>query len=528
MRKLLSILLAVVMILALAVPAVAAGDEDFTNPNLMGHAPNMTYYEGGYGAVPSRYQCMIDEGETGYAEWFPIAFGDPVVENWPTEVGTHTVHFIVTTTVEGAGDTEYTFPFSMNITVLELPATSGQCGENMYWEFDTATDTLTISGTGDMYTIAEDNESFWNEQYGYEPGWWYLPVRHIVVKEGVENLSNYAFFQNWNGYYAILESLELPTSLQAIPEQGMVCSTAMKKLVIPEGITSLTGWPFGSPGNSFLGLQEIYLPSTLKEFDPLTLVFSGLDSRKGTITMQSIHYAGSQEQWDGIARVESAYLNELLGENSDFFRESFVGPIDEILAGFVVPEGCNHTWKDATCDKPKTCTSCGATEGKPAGHIYTDGVDGTCNVCGIHRETTEQRTVMHMFRMYDPNSGEHFYTGSVEERDFLVSVGWNYEGVGFTFSRTTGMPVYRLYDPVYGEHLYTMDEAERDMLIAQGWNIEGVAFNSAYDTEVPQYRLHNPNAKRGAYHFTASIAERDMLIALGWEYQGIGFYSAWK
>ena len=187
-----------------------------------------------------------------------------------------------------------------------------------------------------------------------------------------------------------------------------------------------------------------------------------------------------------------------------------------------------HNWKDATCDKPMICTRCKASSGRPAGHRYDNGVDGTCNGCGVHRETTENRTVMHMFRMYDPNSGEHFYTGSEAERDFLVTAGWNYEGVGFTFSRTTGMPVYRLYDPVYGEHLYTMDVAEKDALIALGWNLEGVAFNSAYNTEVPQYRLHNPNAKRGAYHFTASIAERDMLIALGWEYQGIGFYSAWN
>ena len=161
-------------------------------------------------------------------------------------------------------------------------------------------------------------------------------------------------------------------------------------------------------------------------------------------------------------------------------------------------------------------------------HIYDDGLDGTCNLCGVHREETEERNVMHMFRMYDPNSGEHFYTGSETERDYLVTVGWNYEGVGFTFSQTTGWPVYRLYDPVYGEHLYTMDPAERDVLIAQGWNLEGIAFNSAYNTEVPQYRLYNPNAKRGAYHFTASEAERDYLISLGWEYQGIGFYSAWK
>ena len=168
---------------------------------------------------------------------------------------------------------------------------------------------------------------------------------------------------------------------------------------------------------------------------------------------------------------------------------------------------------------PKDCT---------AGHTYNDKVDGTCNVCGIHRETTENRIVMHMFRMYDPNSGEHFYTGSTEERDFLVSVGWHYEGVGFTFSRTTGSPVYRLYEPVTGEHLYTMNETEKSTLMAQGWNLEGIAFNSAYDTEVPQYRLHNPNATRGAYHFTASVEERDFLISVGWEDQGIGFYSSWK
>ena len=187
-----------------------------------------------------------------------------------------------------------------------------------------------------------------------------------------------------------------------------------------------------------------------------------------------------------------------------------------------------HSWQAATCVKPKTCTSCGKTTGKPAGHIYSDGVDGTCNVCNIHRETTEKRNVMHMFRMYDPNSGEHFYTGSTVERENLVAAGWHYEGVGFTFSQTTGSPVYRLYDPVYGEHLYTMDVEERDALIAEGWSLEGIAFNSAYDTEVPQYRLHNPNAKRGAYHFTASVEERDFLISLGWEYQGIGFYSSWK
>ncbi len=249
------------------------------------------------------------------------------------------------------------------------------------------------------------------------------------------------------------------------------------------------------------------------------------------------------------------------------------------VCGVTEGSALGHKWKEATCTAPKTCTVCGATQGKalphkevidaavPAtclktgrtegrhctvcgtvtvarktvpisGHTYDDGVDGTCNVCRIHREKTEKRTVMHMFRMYDPNSGEHFYTGSAVERDYLVSVGWNYEGVGFTFSRTTGMPVYRLYDIFTGEHLYTMEKPVKTALSINGmamyecegrmWTYEGIAFNSAYDTEVPQYRLRNPNATRGAYHFTASTQERDNLIAAGWIYEGIGFYTAWN
>ena len=161
-------------------------------------------------------------------------------------------------------------------------------------------------------------------------------------------------------------------------------------------------------------------------------------------------------------------------------------------------------------------------------HTYTDGVDGTCNGCGAHREEVETRVVVHMFRMYNPNTGEHFYTGSTEERDNLIAVGWQYEGVGFTFPANTGLPVHRLFQPSTGEHLYTMSEAEKDKLMAEGWNYEGIAFNSAYETEAVQHILHNPNATVGAYHFTFSQEEMNNLIAAGWEYQGIGWYSCWK
>ncbi len=312
MKRLMSILLAVVMIMALAVPAMATGETDSTEPELYTDAYDMTYYVGGYGTIPNRYQCQVRFPENGYSEWFDISYGDPIVAEWPTKAGTYTVTFDKTTTIEGAGDMEYTFNVSMNITVLELPATSGKCGDNMNWSFDTTTDTLTISGTGNMYTVAETTEAFWNEEYSYEPGWWKLPVKHIVVEEGVQNLSNFAFFQNWNTYYKIHETIQLPTTLKAIPELGFMCATAMTSLVIPEGITSITGWPFGSPGNSFTALTDLYLPSTLTEMDIVTIITAGIDSKTAAQTLQTIHFAGTVEQWNAINRVRSETMQSIM------------------------------------------------------------------------------------------------------------------------------------------------------------------------------------------------------------------------
>jgi len=48
-------------------------------------------------------------------------------------------------------------------------------------------------------------------------------------------------------------------------------------------------------------------------------------------------------------------------------------------------EPCQHTWTDATCTAPKTCSVCGATEGEALGHSWTDATctaPKTCSVCG--------------------------------------------------------------------------------------------------------------------------------------------------
>ena len=51
---------------------------------------------------------------------------------------------------------------------------------------------------------------------------------------------------------------------------------------------------------------------------------------------------------------------------------------------------------------------------------------------------------------------------------------WKAEGVAWYVPVSSAKPVYRLYNPNAGDHHYTMSVAERDFLVSVGWNDEGV------------------------------------------------------
>lgn len=129
-----------------------------------------------------------------------------------------------------------------------------------------------------------------------------------------------------------------------------------------------------------------------------------------------------------------------------------------------------------------------------------------------------------MYRLYNPNSGEHFYTSSIEEKNYLVSVGWKDEGTGWLSPERSSRPVYRLYNANAGDHHYTIDENERKTLIGYGWKDEGIGWFSADTTGLPIYRQYNPNAKTGSHNYTTNKKENDGLVKLGWKAEGIGWY----
>lgn len=225
---------------------------------------------------------------------------------WPTELGTYTKKIYL----------NWGYEIPVTIHVVEVP-TSGKCGENLTWKYDAATKTLTISGTGAMYEIAKDLDAFWEYDYSYEPEFWYCGAEHIVVEEGVTSLPSFAF--GWLEQ----KTLKLPSTLKEIPQMWLTVSTNMDSLVIPEGITTLTGWPFGSPGNSFCAMKEIHLPSTLVEMDIVTILTAGINSRNGSQILETIYFAGTEAQWNAIKRVRSGIMNNVDDEAYAMFVERF-------------------------------------------------------------------------------------------------------------------------------------------------------------------------------------------------------------
>lgn len=129
------------------------------------------------------------------------------------------------------------------------------------------------------------------------------------------------------------------------------------------------------------------------------------------------------------------------------------------------------------------------------------------------------------YRLYNPNSGEHFYTQDMAERESLAALGWKKEEAGW-FSPLEGTPVYRLYNPNSGEHHYTMDPDERQALARIGWKDEGKAFASDDQKRVPVYRLFNPAASNaGSHHYTTNQNEARALIDAGWKDEGTGWFA---
>ena len=70
--------------------------------------------------------------------------------------------------------------------VFAAGVTSGQCGDNLTWSYNTETKTLTISGTGDMYGYSSNDAVPW---YQYRSS-----IKNVSIGNNVTSIGNWAFY----------------------------------------------------------------------------------------------------------------------------------------------------------------------------------------------------------------------------------------------------------------------------------------------------------------------------------------------
>ncbi len=125
-------------------------------------------------------------------------------------------------------------------SVFAAGETSGICGNNLTWSYNTETATLTISGTGDMYGYSSNDAVPWY-QYCSD-------MKYVTIGDKVTSIGGNAFY-DCKG----LTSITIPNSVTTIDTWAFSYCTGLTRITIPNSVTTIDTWAFlGCTGLSSL------------------------------------------------------------------------------------------------------------------------------------------------------------------------------------------------------------------------------------------------------------------------------------
>ena len=132
---------------------------------------------------------------------------------------------------------------------LSAYASSGKCGDNVYWSYDEGSKTLTISGMGAMNY---DSDVPWD---GYSED-----ISRVEIETGVTTIGEWAFY-----FCSGLTSVEIPDSVTTIGWGAFSDCSSLTSVTIPNGVISIGGYAF----NNCRRLTSVTIPNnvtTIGEF----------------------------------------------------------------------------------------------------------------------------------------------------------------------------------------------------------------------------------------------------------------------
>ena len=110
----------------------------------------------------------------------------------------------------------------------EKMETGGTCGENMSWKYDKRTQTLTISGSGEMVTT---DRFMWSD----------YPIKKLEISEGITSIDKEAFYSN----HKLQGQLKLPSTLKSIGDFAFYgCDGLTGPMALPDSVETVGGYAF--------------------------------------------------------------------------------------------------------------------------------------------------------------------------------------------------------------------------------------------------------------------------------------------
>ena len=217
------------------------------------------------------------------------------------------------------------------VGVLAANPTSGSCGANARWEYDAATKTLSISGSGDMTDYETD------PVMGIEntPPWdaYREEIEHVIINEGITSIGAEAFgCEKSDKIYSNLSSASIAPTVKKIGDAAFEGAEKLKSIEL-QSVTSI-----GRRALAYTGLESIYIPASVEAITEDGTDFEWASCFRGCINLQSITVASGNPKYrsvDGVLFAENALL---------------CYPAGKADASYVVPSGTTRIAGEAFRD----------------------------------------------------------------------------------------------------------------------------------------------------------------------------------
>ena len=162
--------------------------------------------------------------------------------------------------------------------------TSGTCGDNLTWNYNTSTKTLTISGTGSM-------KSYASEDAPWQP--YRAVMKTVSIGSGVTSIGRDAFL-GCTG----LTRVSIPNSVTSIGSSAFHGCTGLTSVTIGKGVKSIDTWAF----YGCTGLTSVAIPNSVTSI--------GSSAFHGCTGLTNITIPDSVTSIGSTAFSDTGYYNE--------------------------------------------------------------------------------------------------------------------------------------------------------------------------------------------------------------------------